>query len=140
MDDRQAFKFAFLSRCVENGLSFDEMTDVAEKAAQAVPAAAALAAGAAAPGLLSRGWDKLMGATGTAAPYAIGGLLAAPPLIGAAGGMGLAKLMNGSEGNVADIQDQEVIDEYRRQAARLRREKSVRDYAAARRQTGRTHW
>lgn len=104
---REAFKFGFLQNCVERGLSLAEIKQLAKTAAFALDDVAKPLA--------------TMGATAT--PY----LLAAPWLAGAAGGWGLSQLTDIDDTDVAGVQTQERISEYLRQAARLNRERQVRD-------------
>lgn len=117
LDPRQAFKAGFLARCADAGLTSAETAALA-KAAAAKDASF---------------WDALgrFGQTGAV----LGGTVAlgAPVVAGALGGAGLAQLGDADDTDVADVKQRELVDEYTRQAADLKRAKAVRDYLRARR-------
>lgn len=121
LSDREAFKVGFLARCVEDGLDRDQMLQTVKQAADKLA------------GFLGDIGGMASGAFHTAAPLA----LLAPPALGALAGAGLAKATDIDDADVDDVKDREVIDAYQTEAAKLRRQKAVRDYARARQRTGR---
>lgn len=121
MTSKEAFKIGYLSRCVEDGLSNDEILGSVKTAS-----------------------DKLAGLTDAVGKLitTVGGIgvplaLAVPPGLGILGGYGLAKATDVDERDVKDLQRQEVLDTYRRESERARRQKALRDYAKYRQRTGR---
>lgn len=99
MDDRQAFKLAFLQKCADDGLDEAEMAERIQKAA----------------GVL----DRVLGAGGWLAsqsPWLLAGT--------AAGGFGLgalgAEMSVPSADDANDIKTRELTDEYRRMVEQLR--------------------
>jgi hypothetical protein len=129
---REAFKAGFLARCVDDRLSPEET----EKRAAAALALMDKAAGAVA-GALGKGYDLGKSLIGGAIGYGLPAALAAPPIAGGLAGYGLARATDVDDTDVAEVKDREVLDEYRRQAARLRRQTAVREYQKARKRTGR---
>jgi hypothetical protein len=122
---REAFKVGFLARCAAEGLSAPEtarrVKDAADKLAGVLDAAGTLG-----KGLLEAG-------TGYGVPLA----LVAPPAVGGVAGWAAARMTDVDDTDVAEVKDREVLDEYRRQTERLRRQRAVRDYQRARTRTGR---
>lgn len=116
----QSFKVAFIGRCADAGMSPAEMA----RAADRLSAAVVKAAGAA---------DTALNAAG----LGLTALAVAPPALGAAAGWGLAKATDVDDTDVGDVKRQETIDEYLRQAARLRNEAAARAQRHARRPAGR---
>ena len=125
---REAFKVAFLARCIEDGLTPDEMLSQVKQAQEKFAALGNFAGK-----VLNVGKGVLKAGIGWGVPI----VLAAPPIIGGIGGAALAKATDIDDRDVADIKDQEVIDEYRRQTERLRRQRAVRDYQQLKQKTGR---
>jgi hypothetical protein len=124
LNARQAFKAGFIARCIEDGVPTDQ---IAQRAKQAMDKMAVV--GEALNMVRSLGSHLLS----TGVPLA----LAVPPAIGAIGGVALSKATDIDDTEIRDIKDQEVINEYKRQSAKLRRQKAIRDYQAARKTTGR---
>jgi len=123
LSPREAFKTGFLARCAELGLGHAQMLAAAKEAADKVA------------GLFDAisGLGKTVAnvGTGTVLPLA----LAAPPIIGGLAGLGLAKATDIGDEDVKAVKDQEVIDTYRTEAEKLRRQRLIR--AAARGQAPR---
>lgn len=120
---REAFKFGFLARCVEDGLS---PAQVVEKAAAVFihdPFGAAEDA--------AKSTAKLM--MGVGVPLA----LAAPPVLGGLAGFGLSRATDVNQRDVDEVKNDELTDEYRRQADLLRRTQALRTARKNRRRTGR---
>jgi len=132
LSSRDAFKVGFLSRCVEEGLTLEEAHERVKEAMDkmggivgditSIPVKALEAGKAVAAPLLSYGL-----------PLAI----AAPPILGGVAGYGLAKATDVDDQDPEEVKKQEVADEYRRQTARLLRQRAMREYRARRKQTGR---
>lgn len=97
MNAREAFKFGFVARCV------DDDVDPAVLAKQA-----------------STGWGALMDSIKDLGMLGGGLALAAPPIIGAAGGYTAGRLSGSmDDSDIEEVKKQELIDELRRQTARL---------------------
>lgn len=131
-----AFKVGFLLKCAEDGLT------PAETLARVSAARAAVEKRAFDP------IDRLANGIGSAfggvtdvakglASYAVPAALIAPPAIGALGGYALARATDVDDTDVGEIKNREVIDEYKRQSDKLRRQTAVRNYQQQRTQTGR---
>lgn len=132
---QEAFKVGFLSRCVEAQLS-------PEQTYQAVKTATDLfIKGASITGLLGTALDKTLdvgkGVAGHALSYGIPAALAAPPILGGVAGYGLARATDVDDTDVAEIKNRELIQELRRQADKLRRQKTTRDFSARNQPHGR---
>ncbi len=119
---QEAFKVGFLAKCAEDGLTPDQMLarvkqahDLFEKRAFIgdMLGSAAGAAGGLAKGL---------------AGYGVPLALAAPPILGALGGYGLAKATDVDDTDVDAIKNRELVEEMRRQAEKLRRQRDIRLY------------
>jgi len=129
LSPREQFKFAFLEKCAELGLSNDEMLSKAEEALQRTKQADSTVAdyvGNLAKGLLGGG--ALYGAhkaLGPALPFLAMGV---PTVGGALIGRQLAKMQEPSEYDIEAIKHREQLDEYKKQMERLKREKRIRDY------------
>lgn len=121
MNDREAFKFGFIQQCIEVGLTTPQ--DMLSVVKQAGMGAGPLA-------LLYSGGEALKGLAGAVQEFgswALPAALVAPPAIG----YGLGRLAGRAGNSVSDtdvegVKNQELIDEYRQQASRLRREGSLR--------------
>jgi len=128
LNAREAFKVAFLARCVEDGLTPDQMLDRVKEAQEKFAFI-----GQALGKVMDVGKGVVDAGIGWGVPIA----LAAPPALGALAGAALAKGTDIDDRDVADIKDQEVIDEYRRQSSLLKRQRAVRDYQRSKARTGR---
>lgn len=131
LSDREAFKVGFLQRCVRDGLTPDQMLDRVKAAGDMLEKRAFVG------GLLSGAAGAATGASKTLAGYGIPLALAAPPIIGGLGGYALAKATDVDDTDATAIKNQELVEEYRRQADRLKRQKAVRDYTKEVKHTGR---
>jgi hypothetical protein len=120
MDDRQAFKAAFIAECIADGHTTPEQ--VLDRAEQ-VKAGWLGGAGKAIGGLLQ-------GIGGAATSFALPAALAAPPIIGAVGGHLAAKAQDVDEDDVASMRRQEMLEELRRQTAKLQRRATARRLSA----------
>ena len=117
MDARQSFKLGFLAHCIE--LGYTSPTQILGALKQA-------------------GWIKDLAsplsaagsALGSAGKLGLGLALAAPPLAGAVAGNLAASATDVNDFDVDEAKKQEVIDEYRRQAERLRQSGSLRRFTS----------
>ncbi len=129
MNDRQVFKFEFMNRCIENGLtSPEQMLKVAETVM--VKAGGAFSSIPVVGGALDGVSGAVSGAVSSLGPLAAGALLAGPPLVGAVGGGLLAKSQDVSDYDTDEYKKQEVVDTYRRETDRLKRQGLLRRYMA----------
>lgn len=128
LSPRESFKVGFLGRCAEAGMTPDQMLGVIKQAQDKL---------AFVSGLLGGLKDVASGVGGAVTGYGIPLALAAPPVLGGIAGYGLGRLSDIDDTDIDDIKDQEVLDEYKRQTARLLREQKVRDYQKTKKQTGR---
>lgn len=127
MTDREAFKVGFISRCLEAGLTLEQVPGLAKQAADKLASLA---------GLLGTGLSKTVdlgaGLGNAALGYGLPLALAAPPLLGGMAGYGLAKATDIDDTDIAEIKDRELLDEYKRQTQQLLRRRAGRDYLQAR--------
>ncbi len=123
---RDRFKLGFLRRCVEEGLDRDQ---IAARVKQADGLGDIYGEAKGLGGhMINLGTGLAKGVLEYGMPLAI----AAPPVLGGLAGYGLARATDIDDTDVADIRDQELIEEYRRQAEQLQRQNIVRDYQKAR--------
>lgn len=109
---REAFKVGFLGRCAEEGLSAEQIAERVKLAGDKF-ASFLGGLGSAAGSVLSTG-----------IPLAI----AAPVALGGVAGYGLSRMTDIDDTDVAEIKNNELLDTYAAETARLRRQKAVRDY------------
>jgi hypothetical protein len=128
---REAFKIGFLTRCVEDGLTPTQTLRAVKSATDLFEKRAFLGT------ILGQGLDAVKGVAGGMAHYGVPLALAAPPIAGGLAGYGLAKATDVDDTDVDAIKNRELVDEYKRQAARLHRQRKVRDYRQDVKRTGR---
>ncbi len=136
LSGKESFKVGFLSRCIEEGVSNEEALQRIKAASDSLDVAEKQAgvydvlrdAGGFASGLLSPVVEQ-------AAGVAKNSLLFGPPLLGAGAGYLHSKLTDVDEEDTEDIQKEELIDEYRRQADRLRQSQALRAYKQNKKKT-----
>ena len=133
LSPREQFKFAFLEKCAEQGLSADEMLLQAEtaltRAKQAFDDPLENIKNVLTLGGLGAGFHAANKAMGGWLPAA---MIGTPLIGGALIGNRLGKVHDSVlTPSVGEIQQNELIAEYNRQADRLRREKQVKDYRAS---------
>ena len=129
LSSQEAFKLGFLSNCVEKGLSIEQMRAEVKQASdqldfmvkQADPSS--IIAAPIAP-IVDDAGDVVK----TTANLALASLLLAPPALGAAGGILHSNLSDIDEEDVEDVKKRELVDEYQRQAKRLRQTAKTRNY------------
>ncbi len=128
MTDRDAFKLGFLARCVEAGQKPEDMLKEAQTALDLVKNAGVVDA---LSGLGTKALDLGAGAAKGLLSFGIPAAAMAPPALGAVAGYGAARMSDIGDTDVAEIRSQELIDQYRRESERLRRQKAVKDYHRA---------
>ena len=116
----EAFKFGFLARCTEEGLSLPQAHGLVKQALFGLDKLPGMAV------------DTTKDVAGTGLAWGIPLALGAPLAAGAAGGYGLAKVMDISDRDKDEVKGDELTDEYRRNAELLRHIKAVRDSRRAR--------
>ena len=110
---RENFKFAFLSRCIESGITTpEEIHQTVKKALDELDTPAEKQAG-------------LFDVMGDVSGWTLAGMAAAPPILGAGLGYAAARAGDVDDADVEEVKRQEVIDELRRQAKRLRRRRQA---------------
>lgn len=115
---RDQFKTAYISRCIEDGLTADQMLTRVKEAREKLAIVSEL---------LGKAMDVGHGVAGAVASYGIPLALAAPPILGGMAGYGLARATDINDTDIAEIKNREIIDELNRQSERLKREKAMRD-------------
>lgn len=129
---KDAFKTGFLARCVENGMTPEQMLASVKRANDMLEKTGGIIGD-----VVGHGLDIGKGVAGSIASYGIPTAIAAPPIIGGLGGFALSKATDIDDTDVAEIKDREVKNEYMRQTAKLLRMKQVRDYQRLKQRTGR---
>ena len=118
LTDREAFKSAFIARCIEEG--FTTPAQVHTQVKQALDSFKPQEKKA----FLGGAVDALSNAAGWAIPVAA----AAPPMIGAGLGYAAARAGDVDDADVSEMKRQELIDELRRHTRQARRRNPVKDY------------
>jgi hypothetical protein len=121
MKNEEAYKIGFLLRCAEEGLAPDQITDRVKQASlnkRAFPGEKLLAGGLGAAG-------KVLGNAFSLAKL---GLIAGPPIAGAAGGMALAKARQ-DDFDPEEAKKRELIAEYQRALDQFKRSQRVQELA-----------
>ena len=129
----EAFKLGVLSEFASHGLSVEDMRERVKRASDALDAVAAVPTDEQVEEQSSmdkESWDKLMDMLRAGSVTTLGTLALAPPALGAAAGVAHSKLTDVDEDDVDTIKRKELIDEYRRQAARLRQTKELQQFTA----------
>ena len=120
MQSKDAFAVGFIGRCVDRGLTVDQIKAAADKAAGIVGDVGGLAGGA-----LSG-----LGSLAKPALFAAGAL---PLLAGGAAGFGLAHATDIDDADVKDVQHQELLDTINTEKQKLQHSRAVRDMQAKQR-------
>lgn len=125
---REAFKVGFLSRCVEDGLTLEQAHERVKIASEKLAGLTDI------PGkILDLGKPVVSSALSWGIPLG----LAAPPIAGGIAGYMAAKGTDIDDTDVAEVKRRELIEEYKRQTAKLIRDRQAREYRKDRKQTGR---
>jgi len=131
LDARQAFKAAFISRCIEEGHTTPEQILGQVKQAQEKQG-----------GVYDVGkdiWSGAKGVAGTASKFLIPLALAGPPILGGTAGYMAGRAGDIDDTDVAEAKNREILEELRRQTERLRQRQKAKAYRAQRDRTGRTY-
>lgn len=112
----EAFKVGFLTRCAEVGLSQAEIVQ-AVKTAQDKLASLGSAIG-----------NVVGSVANTATSVGVPTALIAPPVLGGLAGYGLAKATDIDDTDVKEIQDRELLDVYKAETDKLKRQQAVRSF------------
>jgi len=126
LTSRQAFKVGFLRKCANAGLTIEETRAVVKQALATVKSGG-LTDMATKP--LEVATDLGGSAMKTLGNLGVAGLMLAPPVAGGALGYLASRLTDIDDTDVAAVKQKEIIDEYRRQAANLRRKRELRGIA-----------
>ena len=129
----EAFKLGVLSEFASHGLSVEDMRERVKRASDALDAVAAVPTDEQVEeqsSMDNESGDKLVDMLRTGSIAGLTGLALAPPALGAAAGVAHSKLTDVDEDDVDTIKRKELIDEYRRQAARLRQTKELQQFTA----------
>ena len=128
---RDAFKVGFLQQCAAEALTPEQMLQRIKAAKDVLEKKAGIG------DLVSGTAHAAGGLVKTLGSYAIPIGLAAPPVLGGLAGYGLAKATDLDDTDVDDIKNRELVEEYQRQAERLKGQKQVRDFSKEVQRTGR---
>ena len=139
LSEQEAFKLGVLAEFADKGLSVDQMRERVKRASDALDAVAAIpdeetsdeSSSMDKEAFPSLSIDKLLGMIGSGSKTALITAALAPPAIGAAAGVAHSKLTDVDEDDVDTVKRKELIDEYRRQAARLRQTKELQTLTAS---------
>ena len=136
LSEQEAFKLGVLEEFADKGLSVDQMRERVKRASDALDAVAAIPDEETSDDESSPmdkvAWDKLLDMLGSGSKTVLMTAALAPPAIGAAAGVAHSKLTDVDEDDVDTVKRKELIDEYRRQAARLRQTKELQTLTAKR--------
>lgn len=133
MTSKEAFVVGFIHRCLEDGLS---LADTRERVKQAEDVLGGLLSRLEKRALVGDVTRAATSVFNTALPLA----LMAPPLVGGLAGYAGARLTDVDDTDVGDIKQQELVDTYRLEAQKLRRQKAFREYNKARQQKVRGYY
>lgn len=128
LSPRDAFKVGFLARCADAGMTPEAMLQTVKQAQDKLAFLSEVVGGVR---------DIGKGALTAGAYYGIPASLAIPPIVGGMAGYGLAKATDIDDADVADVKQQEIVNEYTRQADKLLRDRRAKDYRAKRKTSGR---
>lgn len=132
MDSRQAFKFAFIARCIEQKLTASETLQRAKSACDQFEKNANDTLDAVA-GAITKPVNAVVEAGRAILPYA----MMAPPLFGGAAAYTLNRATDSDEIDVEDVKRRELADTYSRMSAQLNRQHELRQFKRQR-QSGRS--
>jgi len=137
LSDREAFKVAFLSRCIEHGATTPDQIMACVKSARE-KVAFGLGDILNVPRQIGETGKAVVDvAKGVAEPVARAGFIL-PIALGAGIGGGAAMLTDVDDQDVREQQQRELIGEYARLAARAEQNRLIKAYRKARSATGRT--
>lgn len=122
LSDRQAFKAAFLHRCVDAGLTLPEIYQTIKQANALLDAG-----GSAAKSVIGKTMDLGGQALSALASKGLPLALAAPPVIGGLAGFTASRLTDVDDTDVSEMKRRELIAEYRRSLDRMIRSQRSRE-------------
>lgn len=129
MDGRQAFKVAFLARCVHEGLKPDEVLQRVKQQREKIAVLGELVGFG--TNALGKGVDALSRLGSTALSWGIPLAVAAPPVAGALAGYSVAKAQDIDDTDVDELKRQELIRELKMRADSLDRHREARQHRLA---------
>lgn len=129
---REAFKYGFLGRCVEEGMSLPEAH---QQVKLAIDKMAGLSFMIEKP--MGAGVDAVKGLGKAVWSAGIPAALAIPPVLGGLAGYGLARATDINDKDEKEVKSDELKDEYARQTELLLRTKALRDARMKRKRSGR---
>lgn len=112
MTSKDAFTIGFVGRCIERGLTLDEIKVAGQKAAIL-------------GGLVNGASTAATGAVNVAKPLLALGLMA-PPILGGVAGYMAGAANDVDDTDVKDVQHSELLDAYDAETQKLRHAKAVR--------------
>ena len=131
LSELESFKAGFLTRCVEDGLSTEEALSRVKSASDSLDAVEKQGALG-----LESGVEAIAKTLRQLGGLGLATAVAAPPVLGGIAGYAHSKLSDVDEEDVDHIKKQELIDEYKRQADKLRQSQSLRAYRDRRKASG----
>ena len=132
---KEAFVVGFMRRCIDDGLSVDQMGERVKQAEDLLAGAIKSAQDKQANVL-----GSLVNAAGGVASTALPLALAAPPLLGGLAGYTAARMGDIDDTDVDDVRLQELKDTYKLEAEKLRRQKAFRDLQKSRQRSVRGYY
>ena len=109
MTPKEAFRFGFMARCIEEGLSHEKTAELIKKAD-----------------------DNIIGMLKEVTYPALGLALATPPAVGGLAAYFANKATDTDASDVEEIKQKELIESYSRMAQQLERQKALRESKAER--------
>lgn len=133
---KEAFVVGFVRRCIDDGLSAEQMDERVKQAEDLLAGALTSLSATKEATVLGDVARAGGGVLSTVAPLA----LAAPPLLGGLAGYTAARLGDVDDTDVEDVRQQELKDTYKLEAEKLRRQKAFRDLQKARQRSVRGYY
>lgn len=118
LTDRENFKFAFMSRCIEEGITTPD--EIHQTVKRAIDELESPPQEKKADGIAASFMDALSRMGSVALPVA----LAAPPILGAGAGYMAARAGDVDDADVEEVKRQELIQELRRQTRKIQRRRA----------------
>mgnify|MGYP003626125732 CR=1 FL=1 len=132
LSPQEAFKLGFLSKCVEQGLTVSQMRAEVKKASDELDLIEKEAVFDWFQPERREVWDTIGNLAETAGTGVLGALALGPPAAGAAAGILHSQLSDVDEEDVEDVKKRELVDEYLRQAEKLRQSARMREHRDSR--------
>lgn len=109
---REAFKVGFLARCAEEGLSADQIADRVKFASDK----------------MASFMDGLAGVGKSVVSTGVPLAAIAPIALGGMAGYGLSRMTDIDDTDVDEVKNQELLDTYAQETAKLKRQQAVRNF------------